>query len=110
MRWADEMSWPLFQHWLDKASGKGTSSLPKQYYQSIQSEITGWVMSGEAKVWCNSCGAVVGDITSADIDRDNAGNSSYWWTTVWHCPAGHELYRAEQKMRISRTSHRIKFD
>jgi hypothetical protein len=110
MRWPDEMSWPFFQHWLSEAVGTGTSPLPKRYFQSMQSQTAEWVMNGKAQVWCHSCDAAVADITSADINRDNAGNSNYWWTSVWHCPAGHELYRAKKEMRISRISHRFESD
>ena len=110
MRWPDEMSWPFFQHWLSEAAGTGTSPLPKRYFQSMQSETAEWVMNGKAQVWCHSCDAAVADITSADINRNNAGNSNYWWTSVWQCPAGHELYRAKKEMRISRISHRFKID
>lgn len=107
LHWQDEISWPFFLHWLSETAGAGTSPLPKQYFQSIQSEITEWVMNGDAQVWCHSCGATIADITSTDINRDNAGNGSYWWTTAWHCPAGHELYSANNEMRILRTSHRF---
>lgn len=110
MRWPDEMSWPFFQQWLSEAepANARVNPLPKRYFQSIQPEMAEWVMNGKAQVWCRSCDGAVADITSAEIDNDNAGNSYYWWTSVWHCPAGHELYRAKKEMRISRVSHRFK--
>lgn len=100
--WWDKIIWPFFQQWLSEADtdSKRASPLPKRLFQALQAETTDWVMNGKATVLCSSCRGCVSNISTEDIDRDRLGNRGYWWNSIWNCPAGHEIYRAKQEMRV----------
>ena len=109
MPWMRKLVLQAFQAWLAKANpdDKGTSRLPDPVFQIIAPEIPEWVSTGKAKVWCHSCNSQVSNVTATETDQDQTGNSYYSWTSVWHCPAGHELYRKQEEMRLIRSGHRL---
>ena len=107
--YTDKVLLPLLRNWLKDAqeSGSEQSRFPAIAYEVIEREINDWIESGLATVYCPSCASEIQDFDKAEKDRWNAGNSLYFWTDNWVCPAGHLLYRRNEWMHINRLRHRV---
>jgi len=87
--------------WLRGAQSSidSASFLPHLMYEVLKVHILDFVRNGTAKTFCLECQSIVADVQIEKINKKGGGDWA-WWTDVWKCPQGHQLYYQEHELRL----------
>ncbi len=86
--------------WLRGAESNDLSKsyVPNFMYEVFRPYVSTFVSDGTAKIYCPECNSIV-DVTMEKLNQKRTGGWS-WWTDVWKCSQGHQLYYEEHEMHI----------
>lgn len=89
--------------WLRGAKSGDTSAsyVPHFMYEVLRPYVLNFVNNKTATIYCLECQSFVTDIQMKELNEKRAGDWS-WWTDVWTCPRGHQLYYEEHELHIHR--------
>lgn len=84
--------------WLRGAdSNNNTKSyVPHFMYAILRPYVRNVVDDGTTRIYCLECDSFVADVNKERLDEMQNGPWSFW-TDVWKCPQGHQLYYAKQE-------------
>lgn len=90
--------------WLQAANvdDDSKSYIPHFMYRALRPYVLNFVKNETAKIFCPTCQSFVGDIEMQKLDETRAAGWS-WWTDVWACPNGHQLYFEKHEMYVHRS-------
>jgi hypothetical protein len=91
---------PLWLRCAD-SSNKCASYVPHFMFKVLRLYVHNFINEGIARVFCFECQSFVSDLNRKKINEKQSGDWS-WWTDVWTCPQGHQLYYEEHKLHIYR--------
>ena len=79
--------------WLRGSDSKadGVSSVPHFMYEVLRPYVLDFIHEATTKIYCNQCQSFVDDINMKKINEKRLVDWS-WWTDVWICPDGHQIY------------------
>lgn len=89
--------------WLQAANIDDSKSyIPHFMYKVLRPYVLNFVKDGTAEIYCPECQSLVSDIVMNKLDETRAAGWS-WWTDVWTCPKGHQLYFEKHDMHVHRS-------
>jgi len=84
-----------------ESSSNSASYIPQFMHKVIEPYVPKFAEEGKTKIFCYECQASVADVQMEKFDQKDLGDW-YWWTSVWKCPQGHQLYYEEHEMHVIR--------
>lgn len=89
--------------WLREANLKDDSASYVHHfiYEVLRPYVSDFISDGTASIYCTECQSFVADVKMEKLNYKKAADWS-WWTDVWTCPKGHQLYYQEQELHIRR--------
>lgn len=87
--------------WLRGAnSAENSSSYVSHFmYKVLRPYVLNFVNDGSANIYCLECQSFVAGVQMKKLNEKSAGNWS-WWTDIWTCPGGHQLYYEEHELEV----------
>ena len=91
--------------WLRQANyeDKRLIEVPLSMARMLRPFVANMVHQGIVRTMCPMCESEVIDVSIEWCDERKEGDWS-WWTEVWTCPEGHQLYREEHELHVCRRS------
>lgn len=89
---------PLWLGTADSSEARA-SYAPHFMYKVLRPYVSDFVEDGIAKIYCSECQSLVTDLQMDRKDERSSGRWSYW-TDVWKCPHGHQLYYEEHELHF----------
>jgi len=88
--------------WLRGADSNNntTSYVPHFMYEVLRPYVLNFVNDGATRIYCLECDSFVADVNMEKLDEKRTGGWS-WWTDVWKCPQGHQLYYEEHELHLN---------
>lgn len=84
-----------------KIEDNSASYVPHFMYEVLRPYVLNFVNEGTAKIYCPQCKSFVYNVKMEKLHEKSSGDWS-WWTDVWTCPKGHQLYYEEHELHIYR--------
>jgi len=83
-----------------KSEGNAASYVPPLMYKVLRPYVLDFVNDGAASIYCPECEHFIDDVNMQKLEEKRSGNWS-WWTDVWKCRKGHQLYYEEHELHIN---------
>jgi len=100
---ADQAARSAFPAWLATADPADVrlSFVPQAMYNAYRDYVPDILSKGLVQADCPECGRSfrTEEITRTELDKRKSGKTT-WWTSEWHCPSGHLLYRKDHEIRF----------
>lgn len=82
-----------------KSEDNSASYVPHFMYEVLRPYVRNLVNKKITHIYCLECQSLVSDVQMEKLNEKRDGSWA-WWTDVWRCPKGHQLYYEEHELHM----------
>lgn len=82
-----------------KSEDNSASYVPHFMYKVLRPYVLNLVNKKITHIYCLECQSLVSDVQMEKLNEKRDGSWA-WWTDVWRCPKGHQLYYEEHELHM----------